>query len=326
MPGRITSAGFSRRARQKWRVGPLQLRLDAYLPEAHLPADLVTMTLDPLGSRVHLRESPASTPRTSTTVDGTVVRSEADRSIALTSLDSMGFDTSLPATQGVEIHENCGLHVRQHVGSNFKYSQVVGQHVGRQMRNSTAKMTGRERRGLEMLASGHRVAESSTRGEFFVPSESGNGIYKITGVGVGGAPELCGCDDFAGRNAPCKHIFAVRHWLAGATLPPGVALPSPPPKRVRPNQAAYDLAQSEEYRLFGILLRDLCSGISEPERDSHAAGRPPIPLREQAYCAIQKAYLGFSCRRSEGFRADSVVKGQLSAVPYWDVPSKFFVL
>ena len=206
------------------------------------------------------------------------------------------------------------------------------------MFESGGKTSGRERRALEMLHSGLRVAESPTPGQFYVASQSGNGIYKVTGVGNSGIPlsgrfarplteeqiETCTCPDFDERTAPCKHIFAVRHWLAAADLPVGT--PSPflqPAKRIRPNQPAYDLAQNEEYRLFGILLRDLCIGIPEPERDPHGAGRPPTPLREQAYCAIQKAYVGFSCRRSQGFRTEAAAKGQLSAAPYWDVPSKF---
>ena len=192
------------------------------------------------------------------------------------------------------------------------------------MNGTGARISARERRALEMLHAGHRVAESSTSGEYFVPSESGRGIYKVTGVGIEGQQEICTCADFEEREAPCKHLYMVRHWLAAADSPPGAPLlPALPPKRIRPNQPEYDQAQNEEYRLFGILLRDLCIGIPEPERDPHHAGRHPIPLRDQAFAAVQKTYLGFSCRRSQGFRTEAVVKGQLSDEFYWDAPSKF---
>jgi hypothetical protein len=191
------------------------------------------------------------------------------------------------------------------------------------MPETGTRMSGRERRALELLQAGHRVAESSVPGECFVASESGKGIYKVTRDATDGRAEECTCADFEEREAPCKHIFMVRHWQAVADSPEGTPLPLPPPKRLRPYQQTYDLAQNEEYRLFGTLLRDLCAGIPQPERDPHMAGRPPIPLRELAYCAVQKAYLGFSCRRSQGFRNEAFAKGQLSDEYYWDTPSKF---
>jgi hypothetical protein len=82
----------------KWHPGReigrfIQRCLDTYESDFCLPGDLVTITRDPLVSRVQRRESPESTRNTSTTVDGTVVRRDADLSIALTSLDSMGFGT-----------------------------------------------------------------------------------------------------------------------------------------------------------------------------------------------------------------------------------------
>jgi hypothetical protein len=144
-------------SRQPIRPGS-QRRLDSYLFESSCPRDFVTITRAPLGSRVHRSESPASTPSTSTTVDGTVVRREADRSMALTSLDSIGFGNGSSALHAGIIKEGCGLHLRQHVGSNLKYSSCVGQHVGIHMAANPERVTRREVRALEMLRDGHRVA------------------------------------------------------------------------------------------------------------------------------------------------------------------------
>jgi hypothetical protein len=90
----------------------VQRRLDSYTSVLGLPGDLVTITRDFPGSKVHRIESPASTPNTSTTVDGTVVRSDADRSIALTSFDSIGFGTETSTAHPAGIKESVGLHVR----------------------------------------------------------------------------------------------------------------------------------------------------------------------------------------------------------------------
>lgn len=78
----------------------------------------------------------------------------------------------------------------------------------------------------------------------------------------------------------------------------------------------------EEIRLLPTLLRELCSGVPEEERDPHKAGRPPIPLRDQVYCTIQKVHLGFSARRSSGHRHAAAAAGHIAAAPYFDVSSK----
>jgi hypothetical protein len=303
-----------------------QRRLDYYFFDSAAPVAFETKTPDLLGSNVHLRESPASTPRTSTTVAGTVVRRDADRSIALTSFDSIGLGTDSSPSHSAGIEEGCGLRVSQHVGSNLKYSRIVGQHVGLQMAAAPERMTGREIRALEMLRDGHRVAESSTPGKFVVGSQTGKGLYHVEGVGIADAFESCSCPDFADRKAPCKHIWAVRHWIQGpdTVVPPeGSPLRRPPSARAPVNWHVYDQAQNEEYRLFNVLLRDLAWGFAEPAKDPHLAGRKPIPLREQAFCAVQKTYLGFSCRRSHGFRAEAARNGLLSKPPFWAVTSRF---
>jgi hypothetical protein len=222
-------------SRESIRPGS-QRRLESYFFQPVPPGAFETITRAPLGSRVHRSESPASTPSTSTTVDGTVVRREADRSIALTSLDSIGLGTGSSTSHPAVVEESCGLRVSQRVGSNLKYSRVVGQHVGQHMATIPERMPGREIRGLEMLRDGHRVAESPTPGKFVVGSQSGKGIYHVEGVGIPDAFESCSCPDFAERNAPCKHIWAARHWIRDpdtSVRPEGSPAKTPPGARVR---------------------------------------------------------------------------------------------
>ena len=184
----------------------------------------------------------------------------------------------------------------------------------------------REVRALEMLRTGKRVAETSALGEYVVASQSGNGLYRVRTVAPFGPAESCDCPDFIERRAPCKHIYLVRHWLAADEKIDGVAaiqFKVPVPAQTKRDWSAYNESQAEEYRLFNTLLRALSIGFPEPFKDPHLAGRKPIPLREQVFCAVQKAYLGFSLRRSHGFRTEAARNGLLSQAPYWTVPSRF---
>jgi hypothetical protein len=304
----------------------LQRRLDAYGSDSLSSGDFVTITRDPLGSNVHRSESPASTPKTSTTVDGTVVRSESERSIALTNLDSMGLGTESSPTHRAGIDDSVGQHVRQRVGSNLKYSRAVGQHVGRHMAADLGTVTGREGRAFDMLHAGSRVAESSKPGEYVVASQSGKGLYRVRNPGPLSGPEDCTCPDFAERRAPCKHVYLVRHWLSTQVVDPSTPVTTPrpcPPAPRKRNWALYDQSQTEEYRLFRTLLRDLSIGFTELVKDPTLAGRKPIPLREQAFYAVQRSYLGFSLRRSQDFRKQAVMQGLLSDAHFWALPSRF---
>jgi DDE family transposase/SWIM zinc finger len=181
----------------------------------------------------------------------------------------------------------------------------------------------REARALDMLRGGVRVAETSTAGEYVVASQSGKGLYRVGGIGIEGALETCTCPDFEERLARCKHIYLVLHWLTSTGTQAGSLYPSTSTRKKPINTALYNEAQNEEYRLVHTLLRGLVKAVPEPTRDPHRAGRPPIPIWDQVFCAVQRSYYGFSLRRSQGFRSEAAAKGLLSATPYWAVASRF---
>lgn len=193
----------------------------------------------------------------------------------------------------------------------------------------SSKVPSRELRALEMLQRGTRVGESSTPGVYIVASQSGSGMYTVRVPDPIGGLGDCGCPDFLERGgAPCKHIYLVRHWLeddtnldAGA---PSGRVPrsadSPEPKR---NWALYNQAQMEEGRLVRVLLRDLSNGFPEPYKDPHLAGRKPVPLRDQVFCAVQRSYLGFSLRRSHDFRVAAVERAHISEPHSYSLVSHF---
>ena len=282
-------------------------------------------SIDP-GSKDQTIVSPGSKPRTAAMGAGTVVRIDADRSIAFTSLDSYSFATGFEGADARLPYVTVGQRIGRRVGSNVKYSLAVGIHIGQHMVELPPSATTREVRALEMLRAGKRIAETSILGEYVVASQSGKGFYRVRTVAPFGPAESCDCPDFAGRQAPCKHIYAVRHWLAageGSEEAPASRIKVQVPPQAKRDWSVYNESQAEEYRLFNALLRDLSIGFPEPFKDPHLAGRKPIPLREQVFCAVQKAYLGFSLRRSHGFRTEAARNGLLSQAPYWTIPSRF---
>jgi len=144
----------------------------------------------------------------------------------------------------------------------------------------------RKMKGLQIAATG-KIKE--IEGGWLVPSQSSNKTYFVTSI-----DNKCTCPDCkAGRAEFCKHAYAVKYFLQ-VEKPTGETHRVPLTK----GQAwhAYNLAQTSEVNLFDKLLRDLLESVQELE---YKFGRPPLPLREQLFCAVQKVYSQLSSRRAE---------------------------
>src|SRR5205809_609762 len=117
----------------------------------------------------------------------------------------------------------------------------------------------RELKGLEIAARCKIVFDGTA---WVVPSQSGNGKYRVT---LNPDGDSCDCDDFTLRRQPCKHVHAariVRERDGGEK----VALDTNSiPKRPTYAQdwPVYNLAQSVEKHRFMELLADLCRGIAQ---------------------------------------------------------------
>ena len=181
----------------------------------------------------------------------------------------------------------------------------------------------REARAIEMLRTGLRAAEGKNPGEFVIPSRSGHGLHCVSGIGIEEAQETCDCEDFLARQAPCAHIYFARHWITNPPEPES-RVQEPSERQIRsPRSPTYGLARRREGEHFPILLKELCKGVSEPARDSSLAGRKPIPLRDQVFCAIQKTYECLSAERTSYVRAQAARAGFIERDYYFDVVSKF---
>lgn len=128
-----------------------------------------------------------------------------------------------------------------------------------------------------------------------VPSMSSPAFYRVDA-----GSKSCSCEDWELTDKPCKHILAVdivRQRDAGAPTPE-CPKDEDKPKRKRPTYKQdwpnYNKAQTNEKRLFQVLLADLCGTIVDPP---HKKGRRPVPLRDQLFAAVFKVYSTFSGRR-----------------------------
>lgn len=96
-----------------------------------------------------------------------------------------------------------------------------------------------------------------------------------------------------------------------------------PPKRPTYAQVwpAYNAAQTSEIQLFDALCADLVETI--PHEPNLGRGRPTLPLRDQAFCTIQKIYSQLSSRRSSTLYRYAAERGHVDKAPHFNVASKF---
>lgn len=154
-------------------------------------------------------------------------------------------------------------------------------------------------------------------GVFKVQSQSGARSYHVERTDRW----RCDCPDFTTHGVECKHIIAVQLYLEAQRLSLEIVLGDRVRMTYGQDWSAYNLAQTEEIRLFDLLLSELFDSIEEPEQ---VMGRPRLPLKEQLFCAIQKVYSQLSSRRAEGLYHHALERGQIDHAPHFNTPSKLF--
>jgi len=175
----------------------------------------------------------------------------------------------------------------------------------------------RELKGLEIAA---RVRIACEAGVWLVPSQSGNGKYRITL-----SPPSCECDDFQLRREPCKHIHAariVRERDGGEKAPSLDTEVIPKRPTYQQNWPLYDQAQMTEKHRFLALLHDLCRGAEYP--DAPKIGRHHIPMADKIFTCCLKVYSTFSSRRFACDLRDAHAKRYLSELPHSVSSCAFF--
>ena len=121
----------------------------------------------------------------------------------------------------------------------------------------------------------------------------------------------------------CKHIYAVeftrkreRNADGTTTVTETVTLKQTVKKTYSQNWPAYNRAQTNEKEQFLRLLKDLCRGVSEPERAK--TGRPPLLLQDAIFAVCYKVYSTVSGRRFMSDLRDARDKGYIEKTPHFN--------
>lgn len=177
-------------------------------------------------------------------------------------------------------------------------------------------MNAREERG-KAIAESCRIVRKGT--DWVVPSQGGNGKYVVR---VDGEYPSCTCPDYETHANKCKHLYAVEYTIrreqnadGSVTETRSVTVTNKTTaerKTYRQDWPAYTKAQTREKDHFQELLSELCALIPEPARNPKG-GRPPVPLKDSAFLAIFKVYVGMSSRRFLCDMHDAFDRGYLAA-------------
>lgn len=94
----------------------------------------------------------------------------------------------------------------------------------------------------------------------------------------------------------------------------------PVTKKYTQDWHAYNLAKTNEKRLFYELLYDLSRIIREPE---YSFGRPPVPIRDLFFCLGLKLYSGYSGRKVISDVKHAHGAGLISRAPHFNTLTDF---
>ncbi len=149
----------------------------------------------------------------------------------------------------------------------------------------------RELKALEIAARSRVVYD---KGQWLVPSQSGNGTYRVR---IGKEPS-CNCEDFQLAQRPCKHVLAAElvSERDGGKRSKCIDTDAVPKRKTyKQNWPKYNLAQTTEKTRFQELLFDLCRGVEEPTR--HRNGGRRTFMRDMVFASAYKVFSTFSGRR-----------------------------
>jgi len=95
----------------------------------------------------------------------------------------------------------------------------------------------------------------------------------------------------------------------------------PVEKKYSQEWSKYNLAKTNEKRLFIEMLHDLSKLITEPE---YKFGRPPVPIKDLFFCAGLKLYSNYSGRKAVSDYKLSLKSGYIRHAPHFNTLKDFF--
>jgi transposase len=169
----------------------------------------------------------------------------------------------------------------------------------------------RPQRGAEIVKTKGSKIREIVAGKFLVPSQSTSGSYLVDIEA-----ESCTCPD-ADNGFHCKHRIALAYWRHEMELPDGNFVVTEKIKIKYPrNRAVETASQRVEKTRSLILLRDLVSGIEQPEYSGH--GRPHLPIADKLFAASVRFLTNTSGKVVESALTDCKDKGLIEVVPHFN--------
>ncbi len=189
-------------------------------------------------------------------------------------------------------------------------------------------MSLREAKGRE-IADKYRIVKNGDL--YLVPSQSGKGKYKVDP-----AAGRCSCPDHEFTSAKCKHIFAVELTIKretkttiktdskGQTTTTTTTTETVKVSRkTYPQQwPAYNMAQTQEKKLFLYLLHQLCQGVGTPAQ--YGRGQRRLLLEDALFAMCYKVYSTVSGRRFMTDLRDAHARNYISQLPCYNSIFNYF--
>ena len=187
-------------------------------------------------------------------------------------------------------------------------------------------MSIREAKGRD-IADKARIVQSGNL--WFVPSQTGGRKYQVDATA-----QTCSCPDFEYTGFKCKHQYAVEFAIQrevktviktkpnGATKTTVTETVKVTRKTYGQVWPAYNMAQTQEKRLFQYLLHQLCQGVGSPAQ--HGAGQRRLPLEDMIFAMAFKVYSTVSGRRFMTDMKDAHGKGYTTKLPCYNSIFNYF--
>jgi transposase len=187
-------------------------------------------------------------------------------------------------------------------------------------------MSLREAKGRE-IADKARIVKSGNL--WLVPSQAGGRKYQVDPTA-----NTCSCPDFEYTGSKCKHQFAVELTIKrevktvtktkadGTTKTTVTETVKVTRKTYAQEWPAYNMAQTQEKRLFQYLLNQLCQGVGSPAQ--HGAGQRRFSLEDMIFAMAFKVYSTVSGRRFMSDMRDAHGKGYTSKLPSYNTIFRYF--
>jgi transposase len=100
---------------------------------------------------------------------------------------------------------------------------------------------------------------------------------------------------------------------------------TPKPKKTYKQQwNAYNMAQTNEFKLFQDVLIELIDSLIQVRKPLWKNGRPFSDLKDMLFCCVTKCYYGKSARRNIGYLTLSKGNGYIKKVPHFNTILNYY--